>query len=84
MPYSLSLGEQPRDWLDNHQLSDPALARIVARWLTDVLCADETEVDALPLTSNSGQRRYVSRVLDVTWLDAIPFRTMRVLWIEEA
>jgi hypothetical protein len=81
----VSFGDQAQDWLD--RTLDTELGRTVAIWLYEVLLDEDADVDVLPITSNTGQRRYVSRVpgtrVDVTWLEAAPFRTIKVLWIEQ-
>jgi hypothetical protein len=70
-------------WLDEH----PPEAKVVARWIVDCLLDEDCPVDSLLIVSDSGQRRNVTRVpgtrIDVTWLEAAPFRTIKVLWIEE-
>jgi hypothetical protein len=74
------------DWFERTHAANPALTRIVAAWLRDVLCDDDAPVDGLLLVGETGHRRYVSRVpgtdVDVTWFEAAPFMTMKILWIE--
>jgi hypothetical protein len=72
--YVYSDTEQVRRWLEEHRAEGP-----VARWITECLLDEDCEVDSLG--------RNVTRVpgtkIDVTWLEAAPFRHIKVLWIEE-
>ena len=81
---ALSWDTQPQEWLAAKQ---GPLAQIVAHWILEDLLDEDVEIRSVLLIAESGQRRNVSRVpgtkVDVTWLEAAPFRTIRVVWIEE-
>jgi hypothetical protein len=87
--FALDLGGQPQEWLRNEP--EDQLVNTVIDWVETVLCDPDAQVHRDPIEvpvppTQTGQRLFVAQVPDtdiaVTFFEARPFRTIKVVWIE--